>query len=65
MSPTSDASDRTPAAAQFDALRAIVVEYDDAPDECTVYPAGATGDALVTRWVTAREGSFVTRHDAR
>lgn len=40
-------------------LRATVVEYDDAPDECTMYPEDASEWERMTTWITAREGSFV------
>lgn len=32
---------------------------------CTLYPADASGLDLVTTWITAREGSFVSRENAR
>ncbi len=38
---------------------ARIEPYDDAPDECTIYPADATADVLTTTWITALEGSFV------
>jgi hypothetical protein len=41
-------------------LTARVTEYDDAPDECTIYPAGADPGTALTTWVVAEEGSFVT-----
>jgi hypothetical protein len=48
-----------------DALVAAVVSYDDAPDECTIYPADADDDDLVTRWITAQAGSFVPLAETR
>jgi hypothetical protein len=42
-----------------DAYDAVVVTYDDAPDECTVFPVGASEADLLTTWVSATEGSFV------
>ncbi|KAB1194811.1 hypothetical protein GJR96_06970 [Haloferax sp. MBLA0076] len=39
---------------------AIVAPYDDAPDECTIFPAGLSEDELVTTWISAQEGSYVS-----
>ncbi|SFG59584.1 hypothetical protein SAMN04488063_2530 [Halopelagius inordinatus] len=44
---------------------ATVVSYDDEPDECTIYPADATEDELVTTWISAKSGSYVSLADAR
>ncbi|MBB6647015.1 DUF7511 domain-containing protein [Halobellus ruber] len=48
---------------EFDVAESVRVAriepYEDAPDECTIYPANATADALTTTWISAREGSFV------
>jgi hypothetical protein len=46
-------------------LLSTVVHYEDAPDECTLYPRDATEAELVTTWLTAREGSFVALEDMR
>ncbi|MFD1685450.1 DUF7511 domain-containing protein [Halobellus litoreus] len=46
-------------------LLARVEEYDDDPDECTIYPANATATELPTTWVTAEEGSFVSLDEMR
>lgn len=37
----------------------------DASEECTIYPADADGMELMTRWITAHDGSFVALDDAR
>ncbi|WP_396611580.1 hypothetical protein ACH9L7_15470 [Haloferax sp. S1W] len=39
---------------------AIVTPYDDAPDECTIFPAGIPEAELMTTWISAEEGSFVS-----
>ncbi|KAB1189218.1 MULTISPECIES: hypothetical protein [Haloferax] len=39
---------------------AIVAPYDDAPDECTIFPAGLSEDELLTTWISAQEGSYVS-----
>ena len=46
-------------------LLARVEEYDDDPDECTVYPANATATELPTTWVSAEAGSFVSLEEMR
>lgn len=40
-------------------LVSVVVERDREPDECTIYPADATGEELMTNWMTAEAGSYV------
>lgn len=37
-------------------LNAVVVAHDSGSDECTLYPRGASDEALVTEWMTAEEG---------
>lgn len=44
---------------------ATVVQYDKVPDECTIHPLDATDEELMTCWVSALEGSFVSIEDAR
>lgn len=41
-----------------------IVESEDGP-ECTIYPEACDRDEIVTRWVTAGEGSFVSIADVR
>ena len=38
---------------------AEIVRYDDAPDECTIYPADTEEWDLLTTWISAAEGSYV------
>jgi len=45
--------------------RAVIEEYDDAPDECTIFPCSAKAESVTTEWITAREGSFVALADVR
>lgn len=40
-------------------LRSTVVEYEDAPDECTIFPGNVAGCERTTTWITAEEGAFV------
>jgi len=46
------------------ACRAIVEPTDSGPDLCTIYSI-ATGDSLVTTWISARDDSYCTLEDAR
>lgn len=48
----------TEALPPFESFQSKVVRYDDAPDECTIYPKHAPEDRKMTAWITAREGSF-------
>lgn len=54
-----------PAMGRADRLVACVVRYEKVPDECTIYPLDATDEELMSRWVTALEGSFIALQDAR
>jgi hypothetical protein len=48
------------------ALHGHVERYDDAPDECTIFPRTATSDLpRTTTWVTAQEGSYCSLDDVR
>lgn len=46
-------------------LAAEVVATDTEGFECTIYPVDAEGLDLMTRWITAEEGSFVNVEDVR
>lgn len=46
-------------------LEAVVVAYPDENDECTIFPVDADEVDLLTRWITAEEGSFVDLIDMR
>lgn len=39
---------------------AAIVHYDDASDECTIYPTDVEEWELVTTWISAQEGSYVS-----
>lgn len=45
-------------------LASAVLEFEGAPDRCTVYPAEAPEADLVTHWITATGDSFVDLADA-
>jgi hypothetical protein len=48
------------------AIRSIIEEYDDRPDECTLYANSVSDrDEWVTSWITAKRGSFVDREEMR
>lgn len=40
-------------------LRTTVVEYEDSPDECTIYPLETSEMELMTTWISAKEESYV------
>lgn len=43
-----------------------VEEYDDAPDECTIFPRVPTEDLpRTTAWLTAQEGSYLSLEEHR
>jgi hypothetical protein len=64
-SPTDEPrADRAPTD-RPDSLTAVVVERDDALDECTLYPEDAAEEDLVTEWITAEEGSYVELESMR
>lgn len=46
-------------------LTATVEQYDLQPDECTLYPRGATDEELMRKWVSAQAGSFVSLDEMR
>lgn len=46
-------------------LRATLVEYEDAPTECTIHPVDPPTERETTEWITAREGSFASLANLR
>ncbi|ELZ72005.1 hypothetical protein C5B91_04085 [Haloferax sp. Atlit-10N] len=40
-------------------LASRMTTHPDGREECTIYPADATPEAQLTRWLSAFEGSFV------
>lgn len=55
-----DRTDETEADSRsYPPLEHVTVENDGAPDECALFPCGATETELHTTWITAQEGSFV------
>ena len=47
------------------ALKAVIEEYADEPDECTIYPDPAPREQETTAWISAKTGSFVPLDDVR
>ncbi|MCW8173107.1 DUF7511 domain-containing protein [Natrialba swarupiae] len=47
------------------ALDHVVVENDDAPNECAIFPKAASEDRLLTNWLTAHGDSFVSLESMR
>ncbi|MEY7850593.1 hypothetical protein AB7C87_15505 [Natrarchaeobius sp. A-rgal3] len=48
-----------------EALDHVVVENDDAANECAIFPQGASEDRLLTNWLTAHGDSFVSLESMR
>lgn len=40
-------------------LRATIVEYEDAPDECTIFPSDTSDIERMSTWISAKEGSYI------
>ncbi|MUV58260.1 hypothetical protein SAMN04487947_2936 [Halogeometricum rufum] len=62
---TGDADDAPLSELPTETLVGTVVEYDDAPDECTVYPLHADEDERLTTWISAKDDSFVELDEMR
>ncbi|AFO59233.1 hypothetical protein [Natrinema sp. J7-2] len=43
----------------------VIVENDDAPDECALFPHAASEDELTTAWIAAYDDSFVALESMR
>ncbi|RQG92428.1 DUF7511 domain-containing protein [Natrarchaeobius chitinivorans] len=48
-----------------DELDHVVIENDDAPNECAIFPQGASEDRLVSSWLTAHGDSFIALESMR
>lgn len=46
-------------------LVSVVVEYDEQPDQCTIYHPDSTGIERMSNWITADTNSFVDLYGAR
>lgn len=46
-------------------LHAVVVQYDERPDRCTVYDRETTGIERTTTWITADASAFVALDEMR
>ncbi|QIB76005.1 transcriptional regulator [Halogeometricum borinquense] len=46
-------------------LAAEIVESQDRPAECTIFPPNVSEFELLSTWITAKEGSFVSLRDMR
>jgi hypothetical protein len=43
----------------------VTVEHDDAPDECAIFPHGASPDELMSTWISAHDDSFIDLESMR
>lgn len=48
-----------------DVFRAVVEQYEDRPDQCTIYATAASDLERMTTWITAREGSYFPLDNCR
>lgn len=46
-------------------LNQVVIENSRTEDECILFPAKATDDELQTKWLLAKEGSYLHPKDAQ
>ncbi|MDH5019118.1 DUF7511 domain-containing protein [Halobacterium rubrum] len=57
--------DEQPESAASGRVLARVESADDGHEECTLFPADADADELVTTWLTAADDAFVDLDDCR
>jgi len=67
---TDDVSEDAPLPTPADEERSVSIESEivparDGTDECTLFPADASGIELMTTWITAGENSFVSLDEMR
>lgn len=48
-----------------DGFRAVVERYQNAANQCTIFPADADEDERTTAWITAKSPSFVDLREYR
>lgn len=65
--PTDTEITDRPSALGSEAIELVdaTVENDGAPDECVIFPAGASEDELMTNWISAQGDSFVALKSMR
>lgn len=52
----------------YEGLRHVdakIAEYEDAPDECTIYATDAETDRRTTTWLSAQEDSYYSARAMR
>lgn len=47
------------------ALEHVTVELDDGSSECTIFPRDCSEAEILTQWVTAGEGAYVSLAEAQ
>ncbi|MFB6151456.1 MAG: hypothetical protein ABEJ40_06590 [Haloarculaceae archaeon] len=45
--------------------RAIIERYENAPDQCTIFPADAADDERTVSWISAENPAFVDLRSCR
>lgn len=46
-------------------LVSVVVEYDERPDQCTIYHPDSSGIERMSSWISADTTCFIDLHSAR
>jgi len=46
-------------------LVSVVVEYDERPDQCTIYHPDSNGIERMSNWISADTGCFIDLYSAR
>jgi len=46
-------------------LVSVVVEYDERPDQCTIYHPDSSGIERMSSWISADTASFIDLYSAR
>ena len=48
-----------------DEFKAVVEQYENRADQCTIYPVDASEFERTTTWITARDGSYFALQNCR
>jgi len=56
---STDSTRRPDHRADIPSLRAVVERYEDAPNQCTIYPEESDDHERMATWITAQEPAFV------
>ena len=62
---TLDADTTRPTDESTTELEHVIVENDDAPDECAIFPREGSEEELETTWIVAHDDGFVSLDSMR